>query len=255
MKHQFILTPYYLGDFKQELKDLIEKDWLLNEPALKAADSRERINEVHTAIKEQVSKVMEEGRIPVAMNGDCLSAIGVLAALQKNNVSPIILWFDAHGDFNTFETTISGYIAGMSLAMITGRGDQQYMNGVRAAAIPDDAIILADARDLDPGEKDLIHQSHIHWFKSIHEIKSFPFQHRPVYIHFDVDIINAMDAPATLFPTPGGPSKQALADLFQYLSTNENICCISVTPWAPTLDANDQTKKTCMELIYDLAGK
>lgn len=255
MKHQVILTPYYLGEPWQEMKGLIEKGWLLNEPALKAADPGERINEVHLAIKEQVSKVLEEGRIPVALNGDCLSAIGVLAALQKNNVSPVILWLDAHGDFNTFETTISGYVAGMSLAMITGRGDQQYMNGVRAAAIPDDAIVLADARDLDPAEKELIHQSHIHWVKSIADIKSFPFQHQPVYLHFDVDIIDAMDAPGTKFPTPGGPTKQDLADLFQYLSTNVNICGISVTSWEPSPDKNDQTRRTCMELIRVLAGE
>ena len=85
--------------------------------------------------------------------GDCTFSIGVLAGLQREFSELTLVWFDAHGDFNTPQTTPSGFIGRMPLAMPCGRGEQTIVEGGRARVEPEANVILADAHDLDPGEK------------------------------------------------------------------------------------------------------
>jgi arginase len=148
---------------------------------------------------------------------------------------------------------VSGFLAGMSLAKITGRGDQQLVQDIFMANLPDDDVLLADARDLDPAEKILIENSGIHWIRNVNEIRQFNFNSRPVYIHFDTDIIDSRYAPAILYPVPGGPSPDDLSGLFQYLVERQYICAVSVTPWEPSSDADGHTKELCMRLINELS--
>jgi arginase len=249
MNYQFIITPYFLGEEKQELNNFPAHGCVFNHPSLLSSGATARINEVHASVREQVDFVLEQGDIPVSISGDCCTSMAVLAALQQNGHAPLLLWLDAHGDFNTAEITTSGFLGGMPLAMISGRGDQQFVNSVGLSPLGDADIILADGRDLDPAEKKLIESSAITWLKTIEAIKQYDFNGRPVYIHFDVDIIDANEAPAVLYPVPGGPGKEELAGLFQYLRNTQNICAVSVTPWEPGLDVDNTSRETCMQLL------
>ena len=69
-----------------------------------------------------LARLVEGEDAPVVISGDCMVAIGVLAGLQARGIDPTLLWFDAHGDFHTWETTASGFLGGMPLAMVSGRG-------------------------------------------------------------------------------------------------------------------------------------
>ena len=79
---------------------------------------------LHKEIAKHVSAALTGGSLPVSIAGDCCTAIGVMAGLQKARIQPLFIWFDAHGDFNTWETTPSGFLGGMPLAMIAGMGEQ-----------------------------------------------------------------------------------------------------------------------------------
>src|SRR5262245_5599153 len=103
MKSEFILTPFFLGKEKPVLKSLLEKGWIFNEPVLLSDDVSGCIREVHESIKKQVGKVLRQNKRPVSIAGDCCTAIAVLAALQEHGLNPVVLWLDAHGDFNTEE--------------------------------------------------------------------------------------------------------------------------------------------------------
>jgi arginase len=254
MNYQFIVTPFVLGEEKQELNDLLSNNCVFNTPTVFASGTAARINEVHASIREQVDDVLEQGDIPVSISGDCCTSMAVLAALQQYGHAPVLLWMDAHGDFNTEEITISGFLGGMPLAMISGRGNQQFVNSVGLEPLGDEDIVLVDGRDLDPAEKQLIESSGITWLKDIEAIEKYNFQGRPVYIHFDVDIIDSSDAPAVLYPVPGGPSKDKLASIFKYLRRTQNICAVSVTPWEPQLDKDHVSRKTCLDLIKILTN-
>jgi arginase len=83
----------------------------------------------------------------VSIAGDCCTSLGVAAGLLAAGIDPTLIWFDAHGDFNTWETTPSGFLGGMPLAMLAGRGEQTIVHGVGLKNLEESNIYLADARE------------------------------------------------------------------------------------------------------------
>jgi arginase len=104
------------------------------------------------AIFRQIAERVEKSDGCLVYAGDCMAPLGVLAGLQRRGVSPFLVWFDAHGDFNTWETTPSGYIGGMPIAMLVGRGEQTIVEGVGLEPMDEGRIVIADARDVDADE-------------------------------------------------------------------------------------------------------
>lgn len=254
MSYQFLLTPFFLEKEKPELNSIREKNWIVNKPAVNGNAAHGRVKEVHNFLLKEVRHILEKGQTPVHLGGDCCMSIPIMGALQQSGLSPIILWLDAHGDFNTDEITLSGFLGGMPLAMFSGRGDQQFLQNAGVKPLADEDIVLTDARDLDPAEKELIESSGINWLKNIRDIKRFDFRNRPVFIHFDVDILDASETPALLYPVANGPRVADIADLFRYLQQTQTICAISVTCWEPVLDKDNKTARICKELLSILTG-
>lgn len=95
--------------------------------------------------------------MPLIFASDCCSALGAMKGFEAQ--SPAVLWYDAHGDFNTWETTPSGFLGGMPLAWLVGRGDMQVMNGVGLSPILERDVFITDARNLDPGEAIALRES------------------------------------------------------------------------------------------------
>ena len=121
-------------------------------PPLPDGDTTTRMSAVHETIAGFVVDTLATGQRPVSIAGDCCSAIGMLTGLQRAGIDPTLVWFDAHGDFNTMETTLSGFLGGMPLAMLVGRGDLALPEAVGLAPLPESRVILTDGRDLDPPE-------------------------------------------------------------------------------------------------------
>ena len=111
----------------------------------------------------------------VVYGGDCVSTIGVLAGLQRKGIQPTLIFFDAHGDFNTWETSPSGFIGGMPLAMLTGRGEQTIVESAGLTPLLDERVVLVDGRDLDQGEDASIAASDIR-VATVAEIATGSFQ-------------------------------------------------------------------------------
>jgi arginase len=193
---------------------------------------------------------MEE--LPVILSGDCLSAIGGLAGLQKCNIQPYLIWFDAHGDFHTPSTTSSGHLGGMPLAMITGRGDASLLKSVKMTSLPDSKVYLVGGRELDHGEKEALENSEIVMCNRITEILNILPTDANFWIHFDTDYINPIDAPAQRYPVSGGISAQQVKSDLEVLTACVKIVGLSVSAWAPSLDVNAQTAITCWNAISSL---
>ncbi|GAB4575263.1 MAG: hypothetical protein Kow0077_25910 [Anaerolineae bacterium] len=143
-------------------------------------------------------------RVPIIFAGDCVSALGAMKGLERHR--PAVVWFDAHGDFNTPQTTPSGFLGGMPLAMLVGRGDMRYMQGVELAPIPESDVIITDARDLDPMESIALRDSAVTHLMKIEELLTAPLPDRPLYIHLDLDVIDAADMPGMSYPALEGPT-------------------------------------------------
>ncbi len=234
------------------LESLLEPGWVMNKPVLPERDTLRRMSALHQPIAEFVSSSLAGGDRPVSIAGDCPTAIAVLAGLQHAGREPVLVWLDAHGDFNIWETTPSGFLGGMPLAMLVGRGEQTLVNAVGLHPLPENQVILVGGRDLDPGERTALAGSKLHHLTDVASLLAHPLLARPLYIHLDTDILDPQQAPAMNYPAPGGPSVAKMQALFRSLAGTGRIMAVSLSSWNPELDGASRSREVCMALLRTL---
>jgi arginase len=258
--NHWLLTPYALDAPLPALARLAKPGWNVSSGVPSAntdgdGDQLTRMAAIHSPLVADVAKVAAEGGRPICIVGDCCQPIAVLAGLQRAELEPLVVWLDAHGDFNTHETTITGYVAGMAIAMITGRGNQTLVEAAGLKPLPDTDIILADARDLDPAERELLEGSKVTRLTDFTElVERVSASDRPFYVHFDVDVIDATEAPAMQYPVAGGPSVETLRNAAAALHRTGRLVSASMNPWALDKDTDGRTAAACCSIFNALVG-
>lgn len=256
MNDRFILTPYFLDEYDPEIAPLAAEDWRVIEPQLPESEMTVRMSAIHRSLAGEVAAALAAGERPVAISGDCCATLGVMAGLQQAGLSPTLIWFDAHGDFNTLETTPSGFLGGMPLAMAVGLGDQSLVEGAGMRPWPESKVVLTDARDLDPGERENVARSRIVHLADI-DLLLDPahLPDGPLYVHFDADVIDPAEAPAMNYPAPGGPSSEQVRGVLRTLAATDRVVAVSVSLWEPSLDADGLTQAVVQGGINALLGR
>lgn len=246
MSDNFINTPYYLDEYSPELAKFPLPSATLNTHVFEENDLRDRIAALFPKIADFVQQTLEQGQRPISFSGDCCTTIPVVAGLQRANIDATLIWIDAHGDFNTPETSPSGFLGGMPLAMLAGLGDLSLCESIGLNTLAVEKIILTDARDLDPGEADLVNNSGIKHVKQLKSLTTMELPDGPLYVHFDTDIINSDDAPAFNYPVPGGPSAAEVKAVLKHIGQSGQVVAASISTWRPQLDKDGKTAKKCM---------
>jgi arginase len=183
---------------------------------------------------------------PLLLSGDCLTALGVAAGLQRRHDDVAVVWLDAHGDFNTPETTTSGYLAGMSLAMLTGRSPKPLCEPLGLRPVSDDQVVLLDARDLDPEERGALEASRVRRVAAdttaVREALSY-VSASAVYLHVDVDIVDGADLPGLRFPVAAGPTFSRVEECLVEIAGATNLvgACIACA-WLPERIGHEVTR-------------
>jgi arginase len=252
LKNQFCLTPFFLDQPLPGLEPLIKPSWQINKPRLADESVILRMVELYQPLANFVTQSVSKGERPVSIAGDCCTSIGVLSGLQRAGISPTLIWFDAHGDFNTWDTSPSGFLGGMPLAMIVGRGEQTILEGLSMDPLPESQVILTDGRDLDPGERAALLESQVIHLPEIEILLDGQLPEGPLYVHFDTDVINPNEAPAMNYPTPNGPSVASLRRVFSYIAQNNRVVAVSVSSWNPDLDVDGTSRDVCMDLLKNI---
>jgi arginase len=252
MKDQFCLTPYFLDQPLPGLKPLLKPSWQINEPHLPNDTVMTRMLDLYQPLAQFVCDSVINGERPVSIAGDCCTSIGVLSGLQRAAINPILIWFDAHGDFNTWETRPSGFLGGMPLAMLVGRGQQTILEGLDMDTMPESRVILTDARDLDSGEQAALAESQVIHLPEVEKLLDIHLPEGPLYVHFDTDVIDPSEAPAMNYPTPNGPSVAKIQRVFSYIAQTNRIVAVSLSSWNPNLDTNRTSQDVCMSLLGNL---
>ncbi len=219
--------PFFMGEpmsFRGQVPDARDLA-----PELPHAPPQERMGVLYRDLAGLVAREDD----PVVIAGDCVVAIGVLAGLQARGIDPTLLWFDAHGDFHTWETTASGFLGGMPLAMVTGRGEQTIVEAAGMTPLSDERVVLVDARDLDPGEEEAVASSAMR-VVAVEEAGSLNLS-GPLYVHVDVDIVDPDDLPGVNYPVPGGPSLVEMHSAMECLAATGQVVAFSISSWNPDL--------------------
>lgn len=176
----------------------------------------------------QVEDALGGGNVPVLLAAECSVAATTLPAVASRRPDAKVLWLDAHGDFNTPDTTPSGYLGGMSLSAGTGRWDA----GLAEGSMPLDRVVLAGVRELDEPEREALEGSPVTVIgaspvETLVAVKN-ALDGAPVYVHLDFDVIDPEEFPAQ-FPAPGGLRAEKLYDLLEAVAGDCEIVGAELT--------------------------
>ncbi|MBV7336222.1 arginase [Chloroflexi bacterium TSY] len=201
------------------------------------------------------------------LGGDHSISIGsVKAAIVNDPEHTGLIWIDAHPDFNTPNTSPSGNLHGMPVAVVTGDGHPSLVELGDSVRIPAANIVQIGIRSVDPDERVRIHQSKLCIYtmreidtRGMATIATDALAHldhcRYLHISLDLDSLDPSEAPGVGTPVRGGLSYREAHLLCEILSGSGKVCSIDVVENNPILDEKNQTAELAVELIASLLGK
>lgn len=166
-------------------------------------------------LSAHLDALMQAGHRPLTVLGRCAAALATLPVVVRHRPDATVVWFDAHGDLNTPQTTLSGYLGGMALAGPAGLWDSGFGNGLALAS-----VILVGARDLDPAEAALIEAGmlrHVPVCDDAPALLGAALAGRPAFVHVDCDVLEPGIVP-TDYRVAGGLSLAAFSRLGEVLA-------------------------------------
>jgi arginase len=218
-----IAVPFHLDEHLPGLELPLAADRTIA-PELPPGAPWERMAVLYEEVAGAVATETRAGRVPVVVSGDCTTSLGVVAGLQRAGRDPRVVWFDGHGDVHTPQTTASGYLGGFPLRQLVGESDRTAPDRLGLRPVPEEDVVLVDARDLDPPEADYLAHSRIRR-APVDEVGDVP---GPVYLHVDVDVTDSGDLPGLLFPAPGGPALTAVTDAVRNIVAAAGVAAVGL---------------------------
>jgi arginase len=244
-----IVTPWHLDEHIPAFPVPVGVTETIS-PSLPPGSVPGRMTLLHQAVADAVARADR----PLLLSGDCPASLGAVAGLQRRYRDLAVVWLDAHGDFNTPGITTSGYLGGMPLAMLTGREPGLFCDPLGLRPLADTNVVLADARDLDPAERDALTASQVHRVPAAPAAITSALKGlggTPVYLHLDVDVIDSAELPGLRFPSGPGPAVTQIEECLAAVRAAADVraACIACT-WLPDR-VSDQGAR---EAIARLAG-
>ena len=211
--------------------------------------------ELMRMLSSAVRDARAANRFPIVLAGNCNTAIGTVAGLGADSTG--IVWFDAHADFNTPETTTSGFLDGTALAILTGRCWTQL-----AATVPDfqpvadKRVCLVGTRDIDSLEGGLLDESGVE-VVSPRQIRSTL---RPTlssinehvdsaYVHLDLDVLDSGVAAANKFAVSGGLTLSDMDYALSEIAQALRITGVALTAYDPAADSDGAAAAAAIRLL------
>lgn len=226
------------------------------------------ITQVSNELATVLDEVIQTGHFPLVLGGDHSIAIGTIAGVAKHYNRMGVIWFDAHGDLNTAETSPSGNIHGMPLAVSLGLGhpDLVQIGGFAPKVRPENVVVIG-ARDLDKGERMLIREQGIKVF-TMHDIDRIGMGAvmeealhivtagtDGVHLSLDLDGLDPHDAPGVGTPVVGGITYREGHLAMEMLAAADVLTSAEFVEVNPILDNGNRTAKAAVALIGSVFGE
>ena len=216
--------------------------------------------ELMRMLSAAVREARDAGRFPIVLAGNCNTAVGTIAGLGASTTG--VAWFDAHADFNTPETTTSGFLDGTAVAILTGRCWTQLAATVPGfSAIPDDRVSLIGTRDIDSLEGALLDDSAVTVVSPRRLKEGLPKalgsigEHvDDIYVHLDLDALDAAVASANKFAVRGGLTLQDMDFALSRIGDGFRITGAALTAYDPEADSDGGAARAAIRLIKTTAG-
>jgi arginase len=170
----------------------------------------------------QLDDAFEAGLVPILLAGDCSICVATLPVVARHRPDARVLWLDAHGDFNTPETTMSGYLGGMCLAGACGLWETGFGVGPEPAR-----IVMCGVREIEGGERVNLDRSGVHRIDDVAALAGLE-----VFVHVDLDVLDPDELPAA-FPVADGLTPGELRELLAVLVQTSTVVGAEITSAAP----------------------
>jgi arginase len=224
-----------------------------------------RVGLANGHLNETVARFTQEGLFPLGLLANCNSLTGMLGGLQHSGpgrrpLSVGLIWLDAHADYNTPETTLSGMLGGMPVAVAAGKClFRLRLKAGLDPAIPEKNIIMMGVRDMDPLEEELVLNSHITLIATEEMVKLSPRMKEEyenlcdrvdvVYIHIDLDVLDAPDIPGHTFQIPDGPNPGQLGEALKYMMQNPKVGALGIASFPTQEEVRVKSLSSTLEVI------
>jgi arginase len=217
-------------------------------------------------LAERLGEIRAKDRLPVVLGGDHSIAIGTANGCATTSTG--ILWFDAHSDFNTPETTPSGNVHGMPLAALLGEGEFANHDWTTASHVQESNVAIVGLRSVDETEKPLLQDSDVSTYtmsdidsRGISEVVEEAISVategvEQLYVSFDLDVLDPDEAPGVGTPVRGGMSyREAHAALeLLHAQAEADLCAFEMVEVNPILDRHNRTAELACELAASAFG-
>ena len=224
-------------------------------------DELQAVLDVNSALADLVEQALFDDALPLVVAGNCNATLGVQAGLQRGGaMDAALVWLDAHGDFNTPDTTETGYLDGMPLAMLCGRAYRDAVaRELHADALPETSVLHAGGRDFDRKERSSLLASDVRAVDGdalrehgpaeamIPALSALARERRdawgldaneppPAHLHVDLDVLDPAAAPGVTFPSPHGLSAAQLLEAIDLVRERFGLIAVTVTSFTPSRD-------------------
>ena len=223
-------------------------------------------------VRDEVHEALRSGELPIVMGGDHCLAIGSIAGIATHCAElqqPLsVVWLDAHADFNTPQTSPSGNIHGMPVAILCGHGPAELLRLVPQTPIVDPAhLFVVGTRSVDAHEKIAISSSGVRIFdmRTIDErgirsvldeiLTQVAETGGHLHVSFDVDFLDPMIAPGVATMVPGGPSYREAQLCMEMIHDSGLMRSLDIMELTPSRDTRNQTAELVVELVASLFGE
>ncbi|MHA2061221.1 MAG: arginase family protein [Candidatus Sifarchaeia archaeon] len=282
MKINLILVPYDLGQENVGMgagptrymqagadRELLDQGFEVKSETIKRDVSNEddmlkQIANINTNLAKSVKNAIDEGYFPLVLGGNCNNILGILSGVTSSKIG--IIYFDAHGDYNTPKISISGFFDGMPLAIATGQCYPNLLTQIgNMSPIPEAYTMHVGARDLDPKERELLENSEVQvvttdelkedtQMRILHSaLSKLHSQVQEVYLHIDIDVIDPQEAPGVNYRTPNGLSLDEMEKAIKMIAANFRIEAAALTAFNPDNEKDDKTLRTGIHLLTIIA--
>lgn len=253
------LNAFYKGE-----KMMFEKDSSIIK-SRNLSDRRKNeyeIEKYNTNLYKNMVEKMKEENFPILIGGDHSVAIPSALASSKVNMDVGIIWIDAHTDYNTFETTVTGNIHGLPLAAINGYKNEELVYYHKGKIIQPSKTVIIGARSIDEAEKDNVKYSGVTVFttediknRGVEEIMKEAFRiagykTKGIHISYDLDVIDPQFAPGVSVPEFEGINEEEAMQITDFLVNNiKDVVSFDLVEFNPLRDINRKTEQIALNIL------
>ena len=214
--------------------------------------------------KNMVDKIKEE-YFPIMIGGDHSAAIASALASTKVNIDVGMIWIDAHTDYNTFETTVTGNIHGLPLATINGYKNSDLRSYHDGRIIQTSKTVIIGARSMDDAERDNVRYSGVTVFttqdikeKGVEAVmeeafKIAGFKTKGIHVSYDLDVIDPDICPGVSIPEFDGISEEEAMQINEYIVKNfKDVLSFDLVEFNPLRDVDRKTEQIALNILAQI---